>query len=65
MSLVHLVADAVQMDREREIRERSPRVLGLASGPRHPIEAESSGVQDPRPAPPAKPLARPRVAWGG
>ena len=64
MSLVHMLANAVQADREREIRARSPRALGLASGPRHPVEAESNGVQDPRPAP-SKPLARPRVAWGG
>ena len=65
MSLVHLIADAIQ-SRTASARsaQRSPRVLGLSSGPRHPIEAESNGVQDPRPAP-SKPIARPRVAWGG
>jgi hypothetical protein len=67
MSLSHLVADAIVADREREIRARSPRILGLSSGPRHPHEAEVAGLPDASPAPPPnpKPIARPRVAWGG
>lgn len=65
MSLTHLLADAAQMDREREIRQRSPRVLGLSSGPRHPHEPESTAAPEPRAATPATPVARPRVAWGG
>ena len=64
MSLTHLLADAVQADREREIRARSPRILGVASGPRHPSEHESAAVTQTPPAKP-KPVARPRVAWGG
>jgi hypothetical protein len=65
MSLTHLLADAVQADREREIRARSPRLLGLSSGPRHPHHDESAAVPEPRAATPSKPVARPRVAWGG
>ncbi len=66
MSLTHLLADAIVADREREIRARSPRILGLSSGPRHPHEAESAGLPEPRPATTTpKPIARPRVAWGG
>ncbi len=68
MSLTHLLADAIVADREREIRARSPRMLGLSSGPRHPHEAEVSGLPDAAPAsttPTPKPIARPRVAWGG
>ena len=67
MSLSHLVADAIVADREREIRARSPRVLGLSSGPRHPHEAESAGLPETSSTTPStpKPIARPRVAWGG
>ena len=67
MSLSHLLADAIVADREREIRARSPRMLGLSSGPRHPHEAEVSGLPEASPAKPStpKPIARPRVAWGG
>jgi hypothetical protein len=64
MSLTHLLTDAVQADREREIRARAPRNLGVASGPRHPNEHESASVP-PAPASNPKPVARPRVAWGG
>jgi len=64
MSLTHLLADAVMADREREIRARSPRILGVASGPRHPNEQDSNPVAQTPPATP-KPVARPRVAWGG
>ena len=46
MSLSHLLADAIVADREREIRARSPRMLGLSSGPRHPHEAEVSGLPE-------------------
>ena len=67
MSLSHLIADAVVADREREIRARAPRIRGLSSGPRHPHEAEVAGLPDGRPSdqPITKPIARPRVAWGG
>ena len=65
MSLTHLVADAIAADREREIRARSVRVPGLASGPRHPHEAETAGLPEARPVTTPKPVARPRVAWGG
>jgi hypothetical protein len=65
MSLTLLVADAIAADREREIRARSQRVAGLPSGPRHPHEAESAGLPEARPATTTKPIARPRVAWGG
>jgi hypothetical protein len=65
MTMSHLLADAIQADREREIRARSPRQLGLSSGPRHPHEPESSAVSEPRTDTPSKPVARPRVAWGG
>jgi len=65
MSLTHLLADAVQMDREREIRARSPRNLGLSSGPRHPHEPDTAALPEPRAAVPSKPVARPRVAFGG
>ena len=62
MTLTHLLTDAIQADREREIRARSPRILGVASGPRHPSEHESTAAPE---APAPKPVARPRVAWGG
>ena len=65
MSITHLLADAVQADREREIRARSPRILGLSSGPRHPSEPDTISVPEPRATTPSKPVARPRVAWGG
>ena len=65
MSLTHLLADAVQADREREFRARSPRLLGLSSGPRHPKEPDTAALPEPRAAASSKPVARPRVAWGG
>ena len=67
MSLSHLIADAVVADREREIRAHAPRILGLSSGPRHPHEAETAGLPDGKSTtqPTPKPIARPRVAWGG
>ena len=65
MSLTHLLADAVQADREREIRARSPRILGLPSGPRHPHDHDTAASLESRAAAPSKPVARPRVAWGG
>jgi len=63
MSLTHLLADAVQADREREIRARSPRLLGLSSGPRHPQGSAGATTPDARPAK-QKPAALPRWAWG-
>lgn len=68
MSLTGLIADAIVADREREIRARSPRVPGLASGPRHPHEAESAGLPERQASTTTstpKPITRPRVAWGG
>jgi hypothetical protein len=67
MSLSHLIADAIVADREREIRAHAPRILGLSSGPRHPLEAETTGLPDAkaRSQPTPKPISRPRVAWGG
>jgi hypothetical protein len=65
MSLTHLLTDAVQADREREIRARSPRILGLSSGPRHPHESRPTAAPESRAVTPSKPAVRPRVAWGG
>jgi len=64
MSITHLLTDAVQADREREIRARAPRNLGVASGPRHPNEHESASIPS-APAPNPTPVARRRLAWGG
>jgi hypothetical protein len=65
MSLSHLLADAIQADREREFRARSPRLLGLSSGPRHPKEPHTAALPEARAVAPSKPVARPRAAWGG
>ena len=57
---LHELSNAIQTDREREIRERLPRMRGLASGSRHP-EVPDSGIvvaglrrpelrREPRPA---------------
>jgi hypothetical protein len=43
------VAIAIQSDREREIRERTSRIAGLSSGPRHPAGSEP-GRDAPAPA---------------
>ena len=43
---MHELSNAVQADREREIRERLPRTRGLASGSRHP-EVPDSGIVVP------------------
>ena len=51
---LHELTNAVQADREREIRERLPRTRGLASGSRHP-EVPDSGIVVPG-------LRRPRLA---
>ena len=40
---LHELSNAVQADRERDIRERMPRIRGVASGSRHP-EVPDSGV---------------------
>ena len=37
------LSKAIQADREREIRQRLPRVRGLASGSRHP-QIPDSGI---------------------
>ena len=47
---LHELARAVMADRERDIRARSPRGLGLPSGRRHPAEPETSPVEDARAA---------------
>jgi hypothetical protein len=59
---MHQLSNAIQADREREIRDRLPRVRGLASGSRHP-EVPDSGVVV---AGPRRPELRrePRAAFG-
>jgi hypothetical protein len=47
----HPLATAIQADREREIRDRSPLQVGLSSGPRHPRPETSEA----RPAPGSDP----------
>jgi hypothetical protein len=42
---IHEVSRAAQADREREIRERLPRTVGLASGSRHPDPPDSGVVE--------------------
>ena len=42
---LHEVSRAVQADREREIRERLPRTVGLPSGDRHPSVPDSGVVE--------------------
>ena len=59
---LHELSNAVQADRERDIRDRLPRTRGLASGSRHP-EVPDSGVAVAGARPPE--LRRePRPAFG-
>ena len=55
----HELTRAVIADREREIRNRRPRLTGPASGRRHPASPETSPVDDARAA-----LAESRAARG-
>lgn len=48
MLYLHELARVAMADRERDIRTRSPRGLGLSSGRRHPAEPETSAVEDAR-----------------
>ena len=59
---LHELTNAVQADREREIRDRLPRTRGLSSGSRHP-EVPDSGIVV---AGPRRPELRrePRPAFG-
>jgi hypothetical protein len=41
---IHELSNAVQADREREIRDRLPRPRGVASGSRHPRLPDSGVV---------------------
>jgi hypothetical protein len=41
---MHELTNAVQADREREIRDRLPRPRGVASGSRHPSLPDSGVV---------------------
>jgi hypothetical protein len=43
---MHELSKAVQADRERDIRDRLPRIVGLPSGSRHPSMPDS-GVVEP------------------
>ena len=44
MLYIHELSRAVQADREREIRDRLPRAVGLSSGRRHPAQPDSGVV---------------------
>ena len=46
---LHELTKAVQADRDREIRERLPRAVGVASGSRHP-EVPDGGVVERGPS---------------
>lgn len=37
---LHELAIAIQADRERELRDRRPRVAGVPSGRRHPLRPD-------------------------
>jgi hypothetical protein len=43
------IAEAIQADREREIRNRRPRVAGVPSGLRHPRQELERFVNRPQP----------------
>jgi hypothetical protein len=63
---LHPLATAVQADREREIRDRSPLRIGLASGPRHPAgpETDVAAAEAGRDRRNHAPAPRPAVAFG-
>jgi hypothetical protein len=57
-----ILATVMQEDREREFRNRRPRVAGIPSGLRHPrSEADGTAATRPQPATPAG-LGRPAAA---
>lgn len=62
----HPLATAVQADRERDIRDRSPLRVGLPSGPRHPVQPETgeAGHGTARVSGHGPSARRPRVAFG-
>lgn len=62
----HPLATAVQADRERDIRDRSPLRIGLPSGPRHPRSPETDVTAGEGASGRGRrgPTARPRVAFG-
>jgi hypothetical protein len=65
---LHPLATAIQADREREIRDRAPKPLGIPSGRRRPAVALSieSPARDGAKARGAGTLTRrPRVVFGG
>jgi len=45
-----LIAEAIQADREREFRNRRPRVAGVPSGLRHPRQELERFANRPQPA---------------
>jgi len=60
---LHPLSTALQADREREIRERMPKPVGVPTAHRRPAVALS--VELPRHGGHAAPLAGPRVAPAG
>jgi hypothetical protein len=54
----------VQDDREREIRRRLPRVAGISSARRHPLQPETSAVDEAIAATPPARALRTRPAYG-
>jgi hypothetical protein len=59
---LHELSTAVQVDREREIQERLPRLRGLSSGRRHPAQPDSGVVEPGRRGMELR--REPRVAFG-
>jgi hypothetical protein len=61
---MHELARAVMADREREYRQRVPRISGVPSGPRHPVApAPGTPLTEPPASPEAAHLAVRRVAF--
>lgn len=60
---LHPLSTAIQADREREIRERLPRPVGVPSAHRRPAVALS--VEVPKHGGSVPPMARPRIAPAG
>jgi len=57
-----ILAEAIQAEREREFRNRHPRVVGIPSGRRHPrIDEGAVPESRPQPATPTG-FGRPAVA---